>query len=222
MHIVRPLGPFPGAAAGLSVIALLLTAGCGTGESGESGAGDGPVPLPDDTYQRVLAQGVDPDLVHTIELPGFELAEQSAGVLGDADYGATYVPEEPPYTTEVQLVVRSGTYDAQRCRTEPLPGPTGGAAGRVESCEPDATGWYRVGGGWQEYVVLGAGHVLTVSAPATAVDRADLTEAALGARHQDGEVITPATPSTPAPRGDLPTTGDGAPLDPGGPEKPGG
>lgn len=198
---------------------LLLTTACGTERPG---ADDGPAPLPEDTYQRVLAQGVDPDLVHTIEVSGFELAEQSAGVLGDAGFGATYVPEEPPYTTEVHLAVRSGGYDAQRCRTEPLTGPSGGSPAPVETCESDATGWYRVGGGWQEYVVLGAGRVLTISAPATEVDREDLVAAALGARHQDGQAITPATPSAPVTRGDLPTTGDGAPVDPHGTGAPGG
>ena len=196
-----------------------MTAACGT-ESASSE--DGPAPLPDDTYRRVLSQGVDPDLVHTIELPGFELAEQSAGVLGDADYAATYVPVEPPYTTEVHLQVTSGRYDARRCATEPLHGPTGGSPAAVESCETEGSGWYRVGGGWQEYVVVGEGHVLAVSAPVTAVERDDLVAAALGARHQDGGAITPATPSSPVTRGDLPTTGDGAPVDPYGTSAPGG
>lgn len=202
-----------------AAVLLLLTTACGAESSGTE---DGPAPLPEDTHQRVLAQGVDPALVHTIELPGFELAEQSAGVLGDRDYGATYVPVEPPYTTEVHLVVRSGAYDAQRCGTEPLRGPTGGSPRPVESCEPDATGWYRTGGGWQEYVLLGDGHTLTLSAPTTAVDHDDLVEAARGARHQDGEATTPVTPSSPVPRGDLPTTGDGAPVDPYGADAPGG
>lgn len=219
MHSERRRGHIATTTAGLSAAALLLATACGTETAG---ADDGPAPLPDDTFQRVLAQGVDPDLVHTIELPGFELAEQSAGVLGDADYGATYVPVEPPYTTEVQVVVRSGTYDARRCRSEPLHGSTDGAPAPVETCEPDASGWYRTGGGWQEYVVVDDGHVLTVSAPTTAVDREDLVEAALGARRQDGVAVTPATPSAPVTRGDLPTTGDGAPVDPAGTAQPGG
>lgn len=195
--------------AGLSV--LLLAAGCGT-ES--AGADDGPAPLSDETYQRVLSQGVDPALVYTIEVPGFALAEQSAGVLGDADYGATYVPEELPYTTEVHLRVSSGTYDAVRCGSEPL------GSGGV-SCVPDDKGWYRTGGGRHEYVVAGDGHVLGVSAPEDAVDRADLVAAALGARHQDGTAVSPVPPS-PVTRGDLPTTGDGAPVDPYGTSPPGG
>lgn len=216
MHGARRLGPISAAATALT---LLLTTACGTESASRD---DGPAPLPDDTYRRVLAQGVDPDLVHTIELPGFELAEQSVGVLGDADYGATYVPVEAPYTTEVHLQVTSGTYDARRCATEPLHGPTGGSPAAVESCEPDAGGWYRTGGGWQEYVVLDAGHVLALSGPTEGVDRDDLVAAALGARHQDGGDITPATPSSPVTRGDLPTTGDGAPVDPYGTSAPGG
>ncbi len=202
MTRARRLGP---------LLALLLLAGCGTQRTS---AEEGPAPLPDETYQRVLAQGVDPDLVHAIELPGFELAEQSAGVLGDADYGATYVPVAPPYTSEVHLRVAGGDYDDARCASEPL-------AGAVASCTPDDRGWYRTGGGRQEYVLQGDGYVLAVSGPA-AVDRADLVAAALGARRQDGGAVTPATPATPVPRGDLPTTGDGAPVDPHGTEAPGG
>lgn len=217
MHSERRHRHTTASAGRLSVAVLLLLAtGCG---SETSGADDGPAPLPDDTYRRVLDQGVDPDIVHTIELPGFELAEQSAGVLGDADYGATYVPVEPPHTVEVHLEVRSGTYDAARCESDPL---QGAGPAPVTSCESDATGWYRTGGGWHEYVVLGDGHVLTISAPATAVDTDDLVAAALGARRQDGDAISPAPPSSPVTRGDLPTTGDGAPVDPYGSGAPGG
>ncbi|MEV5002818.1 hypothetical protein [Nocardioides sp. LML1-1-1.1] len=193
-------------------VLLLLAAGCGT-ES--AGADDGPPPLPDATYQRLLDQGVDPDLVYTIELPGFALAEQSAGVLGEADYGATYVPEDPPYTTQVGLRVTSGTYDAARCASEPL------GSGAV-TCVPDDKGWYRTGGGQHEYVVAADGRVLGVSAPVDAVDRAALVAAALGARHHDGGDLTPVPPSPPVSRGDLPSNGDGAPLDPYGTSPPGG
>ncbi|HWJ08844.1 MAG TPA: hypothetical protein VNS46_05675 [Nocardioides sp.] len=218
MHSERRRGRMIGTS-GLPVAAvLLLGSACGT-EAGPGGGG--PAPLPDDTYRRVLAQGVDPDLVHTIVLPGFELAEQSAGVLGESDYGATYLPVEPPYTPEVRLEVEAGTYDTERCERDPLPGPDGLAA-PVESCEPDAAGWYRSGGGWHEYVVLAAGHRLTVGAPSGEVDRDTLVEAALGARRQDGGTITPASTSTPVTRGDLPTTGDGAPVDPHGSNRPGG
>lgn len=206
---------------GLALVALLLLGGgCGT-ETGASDR-DAPVPLPDDTYQRVLGQGVDPALVYTIELSGFELAEQSAGVLGGSDYGAVYMPEEPPFTTEVRLEVTAGSYDGDRCERDPLRGPGGGSATAGVQCEPDADGWYRAGGDWHEYVVGLDGHHLRVGAPPDAVDREALTAAALGARRQDGTATSPAPPSSPVPRGDLPTSGDGAPVDPHGPSAPGG
>ncbi|WP_182376469.1 hypothetical protein [Nocardioides sp. WS12] len=200
-------------------LSLLLLSGCGTEPSGAEG---GPAPLPDDTYQRVLSQGVDPDLVHTIELPGFELAEQSAAVFGDSDYGAVYVPTKQPFTVHVRFDVKGGSYDEARCERDPLSGSSGGEAAAVESCEPDADGWYRTGGGWQEYVVRHDGFHLTVGAPSTAVDRDSLTKAALDARRQDGSSASPASPSSPVTRGDLPTTGDGAPVDPYGTSPPGG
>lgn len=193
---------------------LLLTSGCG--------AGDGPASLPDDTYQRVLAQGVDPALVHSIELDGYELAEQSAGVLGDSDYGATYLPAEPPFTDEVRLTVRAGGYDEARCEQDPLSGPSGGTSIAVESCEADASGWYRTAAGWHEYVLARDGLHLALSAPTDAVDRETLIAAARDARPQDATASVTMTPSSPVTRGDLPTTGDGAPVDPGGTDRPGG
>lgn len=223
----RWAGPAPALARALAVATvLLLGAGCG---AGTGGAADGPEPLPEDAYQRALAQGVDPALVHTIELPGFALAPQSAGVLGDTGFGATYVPSEPseapqpPATAEVHLEVVGGPYDPARCARDPLRGPSGGAAVAVEACEPDEHGWYRTGGDRHEYVVRGGAHHLVVGAPSDVVDRATLTQAALGARRQDGTSLPPpSSPSSPVPRGDLPSTGDGAPVDPGGASPPGG
>ena len=220
MHSTSTLRQAVRTAAGLALAAmLLLSSGCGT-DAGP--IDDGPAPLPEDTYQEILGQGVDPALVYTIELPGFELAEQSAGVLGDSDYGAVYLPAEPPFTTEVYLEVTRGTYSEARCERDPLRGPSGGGPATVVQCEPDADGWYRTGGGWHEYVVSRAGHHLTVGAPSDAVDRNALTQAALGARRQDETSTSPAPRSSPADRGDLPTFGDGAPVDPHGASPPGG
>lgn len=206
-------------AAGPVVAVLVLGSACGA----DSGAADaGPAPLSDETYQRVLEQGVDPALVYTVRLPGFELAEQSAGVLGESDYGATYLPSDPPYTAEVSLEVRAGEYDDARCERDPLRGPTGAAPVAVESCEPEADGWYRTGGDRHEYVAARTGHHLVLSGPAEAVDREALKTAALDARPQEGAGLSPTQPSSPPTRGDLPTTGDGAPVDPHGTSRPGG
>jgi hypothetical protein len=220
MHCTSVLGRAVSTAAVPALAAVLLVSGgCGTA-TGDTD--DGPAPLPADTYRRVLSQGADPALVYTIELPGFELAEQSAGVLGDSGYGATYLPAEPPFTTEVHLEVEGGSYDDARCERDPLRGPSGGLPAEVERCEPEAGGWYRTDGEWHEYVVSRAGHHLTVGAPTDAVDRGALTSAALAARRQDGAPPSPVPPSSPATRGDLPTYGDGAPVDPHGARAPGG
>lgn len=160
--------------------------------------------------------------MYTVELPGFELAEQSAGVLGESGYGATYLPTDPPHTAEVSLEVRVGEYDDARCERDPLRGPTGAAPVAVESCEPEADGWYRTGGDRHEYVAARAGHHVVLGAPAEALDRETLSAAALDARPQEGTAASPTRPSSPPLRGDLPTTGDGAPVDPHGTSRPGG
>lgn len=204
------------------LVLLLVISGCGD----RAGAGeDGAAALPSETHRRVLSQGVDPALVYTVEVPGFELAEQSVGVLGDADYGAVYVPIEPPRIAEVALVVRAGSYDRARCEHDPLLDPRAGSDGSdglVARCETEGEGWYRAGDGWHEYVVPRAGHHITVAAPVDAVDRDALRRAALGARPVEGAVAPIAPASPPASRGDLPTTGDGAPVDPYGASPPGG
>lgn len=199
-----------------------LSSACG---ASTGAASDGPEPLPDDTYRQVIEQGTDPALVYSIEIPGFEVAVQSAGVVGGSDYAVTYVPTDPPLASQVYLEVRDGSYGGARCKRDPLRGPDGGYSTLVESCEPDASGWYRSGDDWHEYVARHAEHHLVVGGP-PAVERDVLIEAALGARHQDGSMPSSSTPATPmqspTTRGDLPGTGDGAPVDPHGSNAPGG
>jgi hypothetical protein len=91
---------------------LPLSSGCA---AGTDAAGDGPEPLPDDTYRQVVEQGADPALVYVIEVAGFEAATQSAGVVGGSDYAVTYVPTDPPLTSQIYLEVRAGSYDEARC-----------------------------------------------------------------------------------------------------------
>jgi hypothetical protein len=201
---------------------LAFSSACGS--STDKAASDGPRPLPDDAYRQVVEQGADPALVYVIEIPGFEAATQSAGVVGGSDYGVTYVPTDPPLTSQIYLEVRAGSYDEARCERDPLRGSDGAYATLVESCEPDASGWYRSGDDWHEYVARYAGHHLTVGGP-SAVERQVLIEAALGARRQDGSSPSsaPAAPmQSPSTRGDLPGTGDGAPVDPHGSNAPDG
>ncbi|QYJ04011.1 hypothetical protein KUV85_17070 [Nocardioides panacisoli] len=205
-------------ATAVAALCLFVLTSCGERPSAAS-TEDGPAPLSDATVERVLAQGVDPALVHTIDLPGFTLVEHSAGVVGDADYGAFYAAEPP--TDPVWFEVAAGGFGGQRCRTQPLVTPST-APLDVAECRPDGDdGWYRVGGDRHEYVLEARGHHLRLSAPTGAIDRATMRSALVGARDRAGNQPVPA-PSTPVERGDLPSTGDGAPVDPCATECPGG
>lgn len=159
--------------------------------------------------------GTPTELAYTVELPGYELADQSVGVVGEDGFGAVYVS---PEGREVELTVDRGRFSDGLCRetplrhTDPPTAPT--------TCERDGTGWYRAGGGRHEHVVVRGDHVLRLNGPIEEVDRATLGTAVSQARPADGAASDPTTrPSGPVERGDLPATGDGAPdnsVGPGG------
>lgn len=189
----------------VTIAALLTTAGACGSESAS--------PLSDDTYQRLMDYGVDPALVYVVDVPGFTLVEQSAGVIGDSDYGAAYRRDDGAlvwFDAKKQQVIS--------CPTEPIFVNAGGEQDDVTDCESDSHGWYRTGRNRHEYVVMNGTAKLSLNAPLDAVDRATLTKVLLGAVHQDGKGISPAPPPTaPISRGDIPKHGDGAPVDPTGP-----
>jgi hypothetical protein len=189
----------------VTIVALLTTAGaCGSGSAS---------PLSDDTYQRVIDQGVDPALVYAVELPGFTLVEQSAGVRNDTDFGVAYRRDDGAL-----LWLATTKQQVTSCPTDPIFVNLGGEQYDVTDCETDSHGWYRTGLKRHEYVVMNDAAQLRLSAPRDAVDRATLTKVLLGATHQDGNGISPAPPPTePISRGDIPKYGDGAPIDPTGP-----
>jgi hypothetical protein len=189
----------------VTIAALLTTAGaCGSGSA---------PPLSDDTYQRLMDYGVDPALVYVVDVPGFTLLEQSAGVIGDSDYGANYRRDDGALL-ELNVSKRQVT----SCPTDPIFVHLGGEQDDVTDCEADSHGWYRTGLKRHEYVVMNDAAQLRLSAPRDAVDRATLTKVLLGATHQDGSQFSPTPPPTaPISRGDIPRHGDGAPIDPTGP-----
>lgn len=166
------------------LLLLLVTAACGQGAA-----------LSGPTMDRVLGQGVAPDLIYLVELPGYELAEQSIGVVNEKGFGAFYTSAEGG---QVELRVDRGPY---RC---------------VGTCERDGDGWYAVHEGRHEYVAVGERHHLRLIGDVERVDRAVLREAAEGARPVVTEG-TPSPPPDPVERGDLPSHGDMAPLNPTGP-----
>jgi hypothetical protein len=164
---------------------------------------------PDELENRAKAMGADPDLVHVMRLPGYTLARQSVGVLGDDGFSATYVAEPPAM---IRLSVERGSMTEDTCRDQPV----GDMSGERTTCEPDAGMWYRTGGGRHEYALPKNGYVVRLSAETAPVTRAVLRAAADSVHRPDAAEAAATLPSprpatTPVQRGDLPPNGDGAP-----------
>ncbi|MFD9508397.1 hypothetical protein [Streptomyces mirabilis] len=192
----------------------LLLAGCGTQKAGAGTGVDSSasvaVPSRAELDARVSALGIAPELVYVTKAPGFTLAQQSVGVYGDDGFSGVYWAQET--NAQIQLSVERGTMTARSCPKQPV----GGMAGERTVCERGGDAWYRVGGGRHEYALVEKGHVLKVSGDSTKVTRAVLRSALHSAhRPSDAElaaVLPPArTATAPVERGDLPSTGDGAP-----------
>ncbi|KPC87797.1 membrane protein [Streptomyces sp. NRRL WC-3753] len=212
---------------------LLLTA-CGS-EKADAGAPSGaasatvveeipaetPAEAPGEGELTVRAQamGVAPELVYVTEAPGFALAEQSVGVLGDDGFSATWVDGDT--NALLRLAVDRGSITAGTCPEQPV----GDMSGEHTTCERDGDAWYRTGAGRHEYALPEDGHVVRVSAEQDAVPRDVLRAAVLAAHRPDAaetdRLLPSAEPASPTPveRGDLPPFGDGAPdnhVDEGG------
>ncbi|AXL91684.1 hypothetical protein C4J65_27855 [Streptomyces sp. CB09001] len=168
---------------------------------------------------RAQAMGVAPELVYVTEAPGFTLAQQSVGVLGDDGFSATWV--DGTTNALLRLAVDRGSITAGTCPEQPV----GDMSGEHTTCERDGDAWYRTGAGRHEYALPEEGHVVRVSAEQDAVPRDVLRAAALAAHRPDAaetDRLLPSAepaPATPVERGDLPPFGDGAPdnnVDAGG------
>ncbi|MGC9439416.1 hypothetical protein [Streptomyces sp. WG5] len=194
---------------------VLLTA-CGSEKAGADPASGTSVRTAEAAGQgeldaRAQALGVAPELVHVTEAPGFTLARQSVGVLGDDGFSATWVSRETG--AHLRLSVDRGSITAATCPEQPV----GDMPGERTSCERDGDAWYRTGAGRHEYAVPGRGHVVRVSGELDAVPRDVLRGAALAAHRPDdaeAAALLPSAepvPGAPVERGDLPPAGDGAP-----------
>ncbi|MGW0807665.1 hypothetical protein [Nonomuraea sp. NPDC002799] len=182
----------------LALLALIVLSGCGSASA-----------LSQAVIDQATRQGVAPDLMYVVDLPGYELAEQSVGAVNEEGFGAFYTASDGK---QVEMRVDRGPYTC------------------AGTCERDGGGWYTEHEGRQEYVAVRPGHYVRLACPAGQVDRAVLKQAAEGARPAVGDG-TPTPPpgqvergdGTPAPslgpveRGDLPEDGDGAPIQPTGP-----
>ncbi|MGI5487808.1 hypothetical protein [Microtetraspora malaysiensis] len=193
-----------GAATVALSLGLLAVAACGTG-----------APYSQALIERARAQGTAPDLIYAVEVPGFELAEQSVGVIGDDGFGAIYTSAG----RRVELRVNRGTFDDAVCAETPIFDAEPGSA---VTCDRDEAGWYRSGGGRQEYIAVRGDHLIRLVGQTGDVARDALKSAVAGARNAVGDGTSTgegSPPPSPVQRGDLPTHGDMAPdnhVGPGG------
>ncbi|GAA1425317.1 membrane protein [Streptomyces thermospinosisporus] len=208
----------------IAVVPLLLT-GCGAEQAGPAQAAASPkteashskTEVSRELGARARALGIAPELVYVTEAPGFTLAQQSVGVFGADGFSATYVSRQGG--RQIRLSVDRGSLSDAGCDDMAQP-----------ACERDGElqdAWYRAAEeGQQVYLLPKDGLVVRLAAD-TGVPREVLRKAARDAhRPTENEEVTdllppaqenedqpgsPSSPTTPVERGDLPSTGDGAP-----------
>lgn len=167
--------------------------------------------------ERVSHLGVDPALVVTTTIEGYDLAPQSVNETDEGGMTATWA--KPGTGDMVTVRTDPVEMDAAACAAQQLWG--GGEA----TCVRDGATWHRSSGGIDEYAVVGDGRtVLVVGGDGFGAPREDLREAAAGLRaptvaevdRMFAEVQRRYDRGGLVERGDLPKDGDGAPIDPGG------
>lgn len=181
-------------------------AGPSEGAAG-SGAAASAVPSRSELDARMTALGVAPELVYVTRAPGFTLAQQSVGVNGDDGFSASYWSATGGV---LHLYVDRGTLTTARCERQPVDG----ASGTGTTCGRDGALWYRTTGDRYEYAVPGKDHVVWIAGDKA--PRTVLRAAALAVHRPSAAELTALVPTAPASaepveRGDLPSTGDGAP-----------
>lgn len=204
----------------LTALALTLTlaaaTGCGTevapdAEAARSGSAD---PAPDRAELEARARAVQTVAEHVwvTDVPGYALARQSVGVVGDDGFGSVYTT---PDGGQLHLRVERRAHAGADCTKDPA--PTGGQEPLV-TCERDGGQWYRAAESDHAYAWEQGGLVVTVSGASEEVDRSTLRSAARAAHraddHELDQVLPPADDAPgqpPVERGDLPPVGDGAP-----------
>ncbi|MFB4195890.1 hypothetical protein [Streptomyces carpaticus] len=236
MIATRSVRRLPAAVLLLPVLTLPL-ASCGTGtpaapasevteESAAPPASSSPAqPPPEEspagTGEESVFPGVDPGLIQLTEIPGYTLAPQSAGVVGEDGWGITYV------------AASGSTIELRVERAEP------GAADTEISADKAAgiTEFHRILDGLRVSVITTDPDIdpdllraaLEAARPADAAEVVSAQEEAARepageARATDGQAGSeqagkePASGPQPSPveRGDLPPVGDGAPVQPEG------
>ncbi|MEU3705225.1 hypothetical protein AB0E82_23380 [Streptomyces anulatus] len=205
-----------------TALALTLTlaaaTGCGTEVASDAeaarSASASAAPAPDRAELEARARAVQTVAEHVwvTEAPGYTLARQSVGVVGDDGFGSVYTTSEGG---QIQLRVERLPHADADCTDGPA---AGSAQDPVVTCERDGEQWYRATESGHAYAQEQGDLVVTVSGAREEVDRAALRAAARAAHraddHELDQVLPPAGEAAgrqPVERGDLPPVGDGAP-----------
>ncbi|MFJ2438129.1 hypothetical protein ACIOWM_33455 [Streptomyces anulatus] len=202
----------------LTALALTLAAatGCGTEVASDTAAARSAsaAPAPDRAELEARARAVQTVAEHVwvTEAPGYTLARQSVGVVGDDGFGSVYTTSGGG---QIQLRVERLPHADADCTDGPA---AGSAQDPVVTCERDGGQWYRATESGHAYAQEQGDLVVTVSGAREEVDRAALRAAARAAHraddHELDQVLPPAGEAAgrqPVERGDLPPVGDGAP-----------
>lgn len=207
-------------------LALATATGCGTvpaPDSEAAGRSGSDAPAPDRAELEARARAVQTVAEHVwvTESPGYALARQSVGVVGDDGFGSVYTT---PEGGQIQLRVERLPHARADCTDEPA---SAGGQEPVVTCERDGEQWYRATESGHAYAQEQGELVVTVSGARAEVDRATLRSAARAAHRADDHELDRVLPSAgeapgqrpagegpgqqPVERGDLPPVGDGAP-----------
>ncbi|MGX1881879.1 hypothetical protein [Streptomyces sp. NPDC055287] len=179
---------------------------------GAEKADDAAAPPPAELRARAGESALE--LIYVTEAPGYELARQSVGVVGNDGFSASYFSTATG--GQMSLAVDRGQPAEASCADKPA--DAAGPGGSAE-CERDGDFWYRAEADRHEYARAYEGHVVRISADANLVDRATLRDAAHKAHRADSKELDEVLPASGEgagvdempERGDLPPVGDGAP-----------
>ncbi|MCJ1706247.1 hypothetical protein [Microbacterium sp. VKM Ac-2923] len=192
---------------GLAAVVALTSTACGG------------TPTPADSAsiaEKAALLDIDPALVFTTQVEGYDLAPQSVGPANDDGLSATWVDEQ----TAAIITIRTspGEPDAAGCATTPL----WDLPDTAVTCTEESGLWHREGGDAHEYFATRDGTTIWViglnGTPADDVRAA--AEAVRVPSESELEALfsdAPTEAREPVERGDLPENGDGAPIDPSGP-----
>lgn len=188
----------------LLLSALLALSACGT-QSANGAA----------LESRARSLGIEPAMVYVTDVPGYRVALQSVGVIGDHGFGVSY---SGPEGGTIELRVDERAFSGPDGCAE----DTGGTGTDQATCEQEGNHWYRATSTSHSYVLEDAGRVIRLSADPGTVGRDVLRQAAEHVHRASDAESARVLPSEDGggrgrpERGDLPANGDGAARDPAG------